>query len=139
MVVGDVGGGFGMKTGIYPEDVVVAYAARALRRPVKWTADRSEEFLSASHGRDVRSRAELALDADGKILALRVHSLANVGAYATPAGVADPAADRPVGLDQHLRHPDDRPALQGGADQHRADRRRTAAPAGRRRSTSSSG
>ena len=86
--VGDVGGGFGMKTGIYPEDLVVAHAARTLKRAVRWQADRSEEFLSGSHGRDVVSRAELALDADGKALALRVHSLCNVGAYATPAGVA---------------------------------------------------
>jgi carbon-monoxide dehydrogenase large subunit len=88
VVVGDVGGGFGMKTGAYPEDIVVAYAARALARPVHWQADRSEEFLSASHGRDVVSSAELALDAEGKALALRVRSRANVGAYATPAGVA---------------------------------------------------
>ena len=86
--VGDVGGGFGMKTGIYPEDIVVAHAARTLKRAVRWQADRSEDFLSASHGRDVVSRAELALNADGKALALRVHSLANLGAYATPAGVA---------------------------------------------------
>jgi len=88
VLVGDVGGGFGMKTGAYPEDIVVAYAARVLARPVHWQADRSEEFLSASHGRDLVSRAELALDAEGKALALRVRSLANVGAYATPAGVA---------------------------------------------------
>ena len=88
VLVGDVGGGFGMKTGMYPEDIVVAHAARALQRPVHWQADRSEDFLSASHGRDVSSHAELALDADGKVLALRVRSLANVGAYATPTGVA---------------------------------------------------
>ena len=56
VVVGDVGGGFGMKTGVYPEDIVVAYAARALQRPVKWVAERSEEFLSAAHGRDVESQ-----------------------------------------------------------------------------------
>ena len=86
--VGDVGGGFGMKTGIYPEDIVIAYAARALQRPVRWQAERSEEFLSAFHGRDVVSHAEMALDADGKVLALRVRSLANVGAYATFASVA---------------------------------------------------
>jgi carbon-monoxide dehydrogenase large subunit len=86
--VGDVGGGFGMKTDIYPEDIVIAYAARALRRPVRWQAERSEEFLSAFHGRDVISHAEMALDAGGKVLALRVRSLANVGAYATFAGVA---------------------------------------------------
>ena len=87
VVVGDVGGGFGMKTSLYPEDIVVAFAARALGKPVRFTADRIEEFLGASHGRDLASKAELALDADGRILALRVASLANVGAYATPAGV----------------------------------------------------
>ena len=88
VVVGDVGGGFGMKTGVYPEDIAAAYCARALQRPVKWVAERSEEFTSAYHGRDVQSRAELALDEHGKILALRLASLANVGAYATGAGVA---------------------------------------------------
>ncbi|MDP1885282.1 xanthine dehydrogenase family protein molybdopterin-binding subunit [Polaromonas sp.] len=88
VVVGDVGGGFGMKTGVYPEDIAAAYCARALQRPVKWVADRSEEFISACHGRDVASHAELALDEHGKILALRLASLANVGAYATGAGVA---------------------------------------------------
>jgi len=87
VLVGDVGGGFGMKTNLYPEDVVVAVAVRELKRPVKFTAERMEEFLAASHGRDVTSRAELALDRDGRVLALRVDSLANVGAYATPAGV----------------------------------------------------
>jgi aerobic carbon-monoxide dehydrogenase large subunit len=87
-VVGDVGGGFGMKTGAYPEDVVVAFCTRALKRPVKWAAERGEEFLSSAHGRDVESVGELALDAQGKILALRVMSLANVGAYATGVGVA---------------------------------------------------
>jgi carbon-monoxide dehydrogenase large subunit len=76
-----------MKTSLYPEDVVVAFAAQRLRRPVRFTAERIDEFLSAGHGRDVQSRAELALDGDGRILALRVASLANVGAYATPAGV----------------------------------------------------
>ncbi|MDP1955622.1 MAG: xanthine dehydrogenase family protein molybdopterin-binding subunit [Polaromonas sp.] len=88
VVVGDVGGGFGMKTSVYPEDIAAAYCARALHRPIKWTAERSEEFVSAYHGRDVQSRAELALDQHGKILALRLASLANVGAYATGAGVA---------------------------------------------------
>ncbi|WP_431276661.1 xanthine dehydrogenase family protein molybdopterin-binding subunit [Variovorax ureilyticus] len=88
VVVGDVGGGFGMKTGAYPEDIAVAFAAHTLRRPVKWIADRSEEFLSTSHGRDIEAHAELALDADGKILGLRIKSHANVGAYATGTGVA---------------------------------------------------
>lgn len=88
VVVGDVGGGFGMKTGAYPEDIAVAYAALQVKRPVKWVADRSEEFLSSAHGRDIEAKAELALDADGKILALRIKTLANVGAYATGTGVA---------------------------------------------------
>ncbi len=88
VIVGDVGGGFGMKTGLYPEDAVAVFAARDLKRPVKWAADRSEEMLSSAHGRDVRSHAEMALDRDGRILALRVQSRANVGAYATGVGVA---------------------------------------------------
>ncbi len=88
VLVGDVGGGFGMKTGLYPEDVVVAFASRALQRPVKWLGDRSDDFLAAVHGRDLISHAELALDADGKVLALRTRSLANVGGTAHPSGVA---------------------------------------------------
>ncbi|HUH93451.1 MAG TPA: xanthine dehydrogenase family protein molybdopterin-binding subunit [Casimicrobiaceae bacterium] len=87
VLVGDVGGGFGMKTGLYPEDALAAYCARKLERPVKWCAERLEEFLAATHGRDVTSKAELALDASGRVLALRIDSLANLGAYATPAGV----------------------------------------------------
>ncbi len=88
VLVGDVGGGFGMKTGIYPEDIAVGFAALQLKRPVKWRADRIEEFLGAVHGRDVISRAELALDAGGRVLALRVRGFANVGGYATGTGVA---------------------------------------------------
>ena len=88
VTVGDVGGGFGMKTGIYPEDAAIAWCALQLKRPLKWVADRSEEFLATSHGRDVQTQAEMALAADGKILALRLRGLANVGAYATGTGVA---------------------------------------------------
>ncbi len=88
VLVGDVGGGFGMKTGPYPEDVLTAYAAHQLQCPVKWVADRGEEFLSSAHGRDIHAHASLALDAQGKILALRVHSQANVGAYPTMTGIA---------------------------------------------------
>ena len=87
VVVGDVGGGFGMKTGAYPEDILVAHCAHALQRPVKWISERSEEFLAASHGRDIRSHAEMALDKDGRVLGLRIRSQANVGAYATTTGV----------------------------------------------------
>ncbi len=87
VVADDVGGGFGMKTGIYPEDIVAAFAARALQRPVRWAAERGEEFLAANAGRDVVSHAELALDADGKVLGYRIRSLADVGAYAGTTGI----------------------------------------------------
>ncbi len=86
VLVGDVGGGFGMKTGIAAEDVVVGFAALRLRRPVKWQAERLEDFTSAVHGRDAVSRAEMALDAHGKVLAVRVRTWANVGAC--PAAVS---------------------------------------------------
>ena len=88
VIVGDVGGGFGMKTGAYAEDVVTAYCAHTLQRPVKWIADRSEEFLSSSHGRDIETKASLALASDGKIVGLRIETLANVGAYPTMTGLA---------------------------------------------------
>ena len=84
VVVGDLGGGFGMKTGLANEDAVVCYAARKLGRPVKWRAERSEEFLAAHMGRDQHDEAELALDKDGKILGLRARVVANFGA--TPVG-----------------------------------------------------
>jgi carbon-monoxide dehydrogenase large subunit len=90
VTVGDVGGGFGMKTGIYPEDAAAAWAAWTLKRPVKWAPDRSEEFLSSRHGRDQRAHATLALSAEGKILAVRLRTHANVGAYATPTGTLIP-------------------------------------------------
>ncbi len=80
VVVGDIGGGFGMKTGLYPEDALVCYAARKLGRPVKWRADRSEEFLAAHAGRDQFYKGALALDASGKILALRMEMISNFGA-----------------------------------------------------------
>ena len=88
VLVGDVGGGFGMKTGAYPEDIVVALCAHRLQKPVKWIADRSEEFLSSCHGRDIECHGELALDAQGKILALRIQTRANVGAYPGMTGVS---------------------------------------------------
>jgi carbon-monoxide dehydrogenase large subunit len=77
----DVGGGFGMKNVLYPEWVLVLWAARRLRRPVMWIEDRSESFLASVHGRDSRVRARLALDADGRFLALDADVLADMGAY----------------------------------------------------------
>jgi carbon-monoxide dehydrogenase large subunit len=81
VVAPDVGGGFGSKIYLYPEDVVVTWASRQLGRPVKWNSDRSEAFVSDAHGRDHVTTAELALDKDGKFLAMRVRTTANLGAY----------------------------------------------------------
>jgi carbon-monoxide dehydrogenase large subunit len=81
VVAPDVGGGFGSKIYLYGEDVVVTWAAKQLNRPVKWTADRSESYVSDAHGRDHLTIAELALDKDGKFLAMRVRTTANLGAY----------------------------------------------------------
>jgi len=83
VVTGDVGGSFGMRSGIYPEMVLVLWAARRLGRPVKWTSDRREGFVTDEHGRDNVSTAELALGPDGTFLALRVAITLNVGAYLT--------------------------------------------------------
>ncbi|MCZ6604077.1 MAG: xanthine dehydrogenase family protein molybdopterin-binding subunit [Alphaproteobacteria bacterium] len=81
VVSGDVGGGFGMKGGVYPEDVLVTWAARKLGRPVRWAAERGESFLSDTHGRDQICEMTLGLDADGKAQALKAVSDFNVGAY----------------------------------------------------------
>ena len=84
----DVGGGFGMKGGVFPEDALVTWAARKTLRPVKWVAERSEGIMSDTHGRDSVSAASLALDASGKFLGLRVDTNYCQGAYLTPsAGV----------------------------------------------------
>jgi len=81
VIAPDVGGGFGSKIFIYPEETVCIWAARKVGRPVRWTADRSESFLTDAHGRDHFSKASLALDRNGKILGLRVKTIANIGAY----------------------------------------------------------
>src|SRR5258708_4517291 len=77
----DVGGGFGSKIFIYPEECVAVWASRALSRPVKWTAERRESFMTDAHGRDHHTEAEMALDKDGRILGMRVKTVANLGAY----------------------------------------------------------
>jgi len=81
---GQVGGSFGMKAAVFPEYICVLHAARALGRPVKWTDERSGSFVSDSHGRNHDVTGELALDADGKFLAVRLTSYANVGAFLSP-------------------------------------------------------
>jgi aerobic carbon-monoxide dehydrogenase large subunit len=81
VVAPDVGGGFGSKIYHYAEEAIVTWASAKVRRPVKWTADRSESFMSDAHGRDHVSTAELALDKDGTFLGLRIATQANMGAY----------------------------------------------------------
>jgi carbon-monoxide dehydrogenase large subunit len=81
VIAPDVGGGFGSKINIYPEEIVCLWAARKIGRPVKWTADRSESFLTDTHGRDHVTTAEMAFDANNKITGFRVNTVANLGAY----------------------------------------------------------
>lgn len=88
----DVGGGFGYKGKLYPEEGIIAWAARRLSRPVCWVASRSESFLADNQGRDHLTHAELALDGDGRFLALEVETLANLGAYVSTFGAAIPSA-----------------------------------------------
>ncbi|HEY0478098.1 MAG TPA: xanthine dehydrogenase family protein molybdopterin-binding subunit [Kofleriaceae bacterium] len=90
VVAPDVGGGFGSKIFHYAEELLVTWGSRKVGLPVKWTSDRSEAFMSDAHGRDHISHARLALDASGKFLALRVHTLANLGAYLSTFGSSVP-------------------------------------------------
>ncbi len=83
VIAPDVGGGFGSKIFIYPEECVVAWASKTIGRPVKWTATRSESFLTDAHGRDHDTDVEMAFDAQGKIVGLKVKTVANLGAYLT--------------------------------------------------------
>ena len=86
----DTGGGFGIRSKMYPETVAAAFAARALDQPVKWRGDRSETFVSDYHGRDQVNHAEMGLDANGKIVALKLATFVNVGAYLSENGVRLP-------------------------------------------------
>jgi carbon-monoxide dehydrogenase large subunit len=90
VIAPDVGGGFGSKIFHYAEEVVVTWAAKRVGRPVKWTADRSESFISDAHGRDHITHAELAMDDDGRFLGLRVSTRANLGAYLSTFGPSVP-------------------------------------------------
>ncbi len=81
VIAPDVGGGFGSKIYLYPEETAMVWASKRVHRPIKWAAERSESFLADAHGRDHVTHAELALDKDGKFLALRVHTRASMGAY----------------------------------------------------------
>ena len=90
VVAPDVGGGFGSKIFLYGEETALVWASKQVGRPIKWTAERAEAFLADAHGRDHASVAELAMDKDGRFLALRVHTTANLGAYLSTFSTAVP-------------------------------------------------
>jgi aerobic carbon-monoxide dehydrogenase large subunit len=92
LIAPDVGGGFGYKGKHYPEETIVAWAARQLGRPVKWIGTRSECFVSDNQGRDHQTHAELAFDGEGHFLALGVETVANLGAYVSTFGAGIPSA-----------------------------------------------
>ncbi|MEI9924788.1 MAG: xanthine dehydrogenase family protein molybdopterin-binding subunit [Bradyrhizobium sp.] len=90
VLVGDIGGGFGQKTNLYPEDGMVAYAAVKLNRKVRWRGDRTDDFVGGTHGRDLTSTGEFALDAKGRVQAYRVRSVGGTGAYVSGTGALIP-------------------------------------------------
>lgn len=104
VIVGDAAGAFGPRNMVYPEVVLVVWAARCLGRPVKWAGDGEERFLGDTQARDNVSRAELALDADGRFLALRVRTIAAMGAYLSNVG-ALPPINGPFSLSGPYRTP----------------------------------
>ena len=123
VIAPDVGGGFGSKIFIYPEEVVCLWAARKVRRPVKWVAERSESFLTDAHGRDHVTHAELALDANGKILALkREDHRQSRRLYVDLLVVGADLSLRHAAVGP-IRHPADLLRGRRGLHQHRAGRR----------------
>ena len=136
VIAEDVGGSFGMKSGVYREDVLVLWAARRLGRPVRWASSRAEAFLSDEQARDANIRTELALDADGNFLAFSARCDVNIGAYLT--GRSLPLLNNIGGIAGRLPHA--APLRRGPHDlhQHGADGTPIAAPGGRRRPMRSS-
>ena len=90
VLVGDIGGGFGHKTNLFPEEALVAYVTAKTGARTQWRGERLDEFLGGTHGRDLATTAEMALDQTGRILAFRVNSLGNTGAYVTGTGLLIP-------------------------------------------------
>ena len=105
VVMPDVGGGFGAKNFVYPENVMVMLAAKLVGRPVKWIAQRSENFLSEIHGRDHLTTAELALDGDGNFIALKIDTRANMGAYLSSYATIIPTSASWVSMGGNYRIP----------------------------------
>ena len=118
--VGNVGGSFGMKAAVYPEYVPIIHAAKELGRPVKWTADRFESFVSDHHGRDHEFTGELALDEKGKFLAARFTGYGNTGAYLGPVSPLMSTLEHREERGQRLQNPADRGVNQGHLHQHGA-------------------
>ncbi len=94
----DVGGGFGLKNFIYPEWVLLLWAAKRMSRPIKWVADRAEDFSAAAHGRDMRVSARLGLDAEGRFLALEADIVSNMGAYLSSVAPNIPTKSAPTAM-----------------------------------------
>ena len=94
----DVGGGFGLKNFIYPEWVLLPWAAKRLGRPIKWVANRAEDFASAAHGRDMRVSARLGLDAEGQFVALEANIVSNMGAYLSSVAPNIPTKSAPTAM-----------------------------------------
>jgi carbon-monoxide dehydrogenase large subunit len=92
VLVADVGGGFGGKNSLYPEQVLAMLSAKALGRPVKWMSSRSEAFLSDYHGRDNVNRGRIAFDAENRILGLKIHNICDLGAYCASRGPTSPTS-----------------------------------------------
>ena len=139
VIAPDVGGGFGSKIFIYPEEVVCLWASKKVGRPVKWTSDRSEAFLADAHGRDHVTHAEMAFDDDGKIIGLKVQDhrqsrRLHVDLLVVGADLS--LRDAAVGP---VRHPGDLLRGRRGLHQHRAGRRLSRRRAGRKRPSWSSG
>ncbi len=130
VVTEDVGGAFGMKTPVYPEYPALLVAAKKIGRPVVWMSTRSEAFMTDTPGRDTVTETELALDENGKFLALRMKHLCGQGAYVSPAGVGINTNNLGALPARHVSHPKDRFLDALRLHQHRADgplpRRRTA-------------
>ncbi len=139
VIAPDVGGGFGSKIYLYAEETALVWASKRVNRPIKWTAERSESFLSDAHGRDHVTHAELALDKDGKFLALRVHTTAAMGAYLSTFASCIPTILYATLLAGQYTTPAIYCEVDRGRSPTRRRSTRIAAPAGPRRRTSSSG
>ena len=123
VIAPDVGGGFGSKIFIYPEEVVALWASKRVGRPVKWVCDRSEAFLADAHGRDHVTHAEMAFDGDGKILGLRAKTVANLGAYMSTFSSSVPTYLYATLLIRPVRNSADLLRGRCGLHQHGAGRR----------------